>query len=111
MESRKRLISTALIMPQLLCLHLVSGFVSLLGQGLTLETAQSGEMLPNMHNELVSPMPLGSIDAHNVPGEYSMNERGDVSYIKAPVDCPLTDFDRSSLPRSYRPQSPRRAVL
>ena len=36
-------------------------------------------MLPNMHNEMVSPMPLGNIDTQNVPGEYSMNDRGDVS--------------------------------
>lgn len=35
-----------------------------------------------MHNELVSPMPLGNMDSHNVPGEYSMNERGDVSHNK-----------------------------
>lgn len=41
--------------------------------------AQSGEILPNMHNGLVSPLPLGTgVDGNNVPGEYSMNERGDV---------------------------------
>jgi hypothetical protein len=45
-------------------------------------TAQSGEMMPSMHSELVSPLPLGTgFESGDVPGEYSMNERGDVSTV------------------------------
>ncbi|KAJ9105492.1 hypothetical protein QFC21_001863 [Naganishia friedmannii] len=43
--------------------------------------AQSGEMMPNMHTELVSPLPLGTgYEGGEVAGEYSINERGDILF-------------------------------
>lgn len=47
------------------------------------KTAQSGEMMPNIRTELVSPLPLGNgLEGGDVAGEYTINERGDVSTVR-----------------------------
>lgn len=48
-----------------------------------------------MHNGMVSPLPLGTgMDGNNVQGEYSMNERGDVSQFRGDttVSTTLSNF-------------------